>query len=130
MIKVVLDTNVLVSALWKQGGKPFQILDLVVLRQLTPCYTAEILMEYRGVLSRDRLKFLPSDIENLLNLIHKEGIAVIAMPSTIPFIDESDRIFYDTAKSADAHLITGNKKHFPEEPFICTPADFLQTCVN
>jgi putative PIN family toxin of toxin-antitoxin system len=106
MTRVVLDTNVLVSALWKHGGNPFQILDLLALRQLTPCFTAEILTEYRGVLSRDRFLFLPSDIENLLNLIHKEGIAVITTPSTIPFIDEHDRVFYDTAKAVDAYLVT------------------------
>jgi predicted nucleic acid-binding protein len=78
-----------------------------------------------------RQKFLPigkriSDIENLLNLIHKEGIAVLTVPSAIPFVDESDRIFYDTAKAANAYLVTGNQKHFPCEPFIVNPSGFLQ----
>ena len=41
-------------------------------------------------------------------------------------IDEDDRIFYDTAKTAKAYLITGNKKHYPQENFIFTPADFLE----
>jgi len=39
--------------------------------------------------------------------------------------DESDRIFYDTACESKAILITGNKKHYPDEEFIMTPADFL-----
>jgi len=40
--------------------------------------------------------------------------------------DEDDRIFYDTAKSANAVLVTGNKKHYPDESFIMTPAEFLE----
>jgi hypothetical protein len=39
--------------------------------------------------------------------------------------DEDDRVFYDTAKTAGAYLIPGNTKHFPQEPFILTPAQFL-----
>jgi hypothetical protein len=34
--------------------------------------------------------------------------------------------FYDIAKAADAILITGNIKHYPDEPFILTPAAFIQ----
>ena len=40
-------------------------------------------------------------------------------------IDETDRIFYDTAVSSGATLITSNKKDYPNEPFILTPAEFL-----
>jgi predicted nucleic acid-binding protein len=40
--------------------------------------------------------------------------------------DETDRKFYDTAKSSSATLITGNMKHYPAEPFIMTPADFIE----
>ena len=46
--------------------------------------------------------------------------------SDIPMIDETDRIFYDTAKAAGATLITGNIKHYPAEPFIMLPADFIK----
>ncbi|MCL2662882.1 MAG: hypothetical protein FWE83_06060 [Oscillospiraceae bacterium] len=37
----------------------------------------------------------------------------------------SDRIFYDTAIASGAVLITGNTKHFPDEPIIMTPSEFL-----
>ena len=40
--------------------------------------------------------------------------------------DEDDRVFYDTAVKAEAYLITGNKKHFPLEPFIVYPVNFLR----
>ena len=45
--------------------------------------------------------------------------------STIPLPDESDRIFYDTAKDSGAILVTGNIKHYRDESFIMTPADFM-----
>jgi len=38
--------------------------------------------------------------------------------------DESDRTFYDTAKTCGAVLVTGNMRHYPSESFIMTPAKF------
>jgi len=40
--------------------------------------------------------------------------------------DESDRVFYDTAKTIGAILVTGNIKHYPDEPLIMTPAVFMK----
>jgi len=45
--------------------------------------------------------------------------------STVFMTDETDRTFYDTAKASDSILITGNIKHYPTEPFIMTPTEFL-----
>ena len=126
MAKVVLDTNVLVSALWKHPSNASRLVDMIVSGQIIPCYNAEILIEYKGVLSRPKFKFPASDISNLLNLIKIEGIAILPQQSAIPFADESDRIFYDAAKTCDAYLITGNRKHFPDEPFIMSPSEFLE----
>jgi len=50
--------------------------------------------------------------------------------SNIPLPDESDRIFYDTAKENGTILITGNTKHYPNEAFIVTPANFLVLLEN
>jgi len=125
MNKVVLDTNVLVSAFWKRPGNAGKIIDMVITRQLIPCYNAKVLLEYLDVLNRPKFKFSSSDVNNLLELIKIEGISVIAQRSSIPFVDESDRIFYDIATACRAYLITGNLKHYPNEPFIITPGKFL-----
>jgi len=127
MNKVVMDTNVLVSAFWKKPSNAGQIIDMVVTRQLIPCYNAKILLEYLDVLNRPKFKFSSSDVNNLLELIKIEGISVIAQQSTIPFVDESDRKFYDIATACGAYLITGNLKHYPNKPFILTPGQFLTT---
>ena len=120
-----MDTNVLVSALWKRPSHPAAILDLVALKQLQPVYSAEILLEYKTVLLRPGFKFSHYDIINLIDLISKEGLSMLAPPSSLPFTDVSDRKFYDIAKRANAYLITGNKKHFPDEAFILSPAEFI-----
>jgi hypothetical protein len=36
-------------------------------------------------------------------------------------------VFYDVAKMNNAILITGNRKHFPEEDFILTAVEFLDS---
>ncbi len=127
MKRVVLDTNVLVSALWKRPSHPASILDLVALRQLQPVYSAEILLEYKSVLLRPGFKFSQYDVINLIDMISKEGLSLLGLPSSMPFIDKSERKFFDIAKSANANLITGNKKHYPNEPFILSPAEFIGT---
>ena len=125
MIKAVLDTNILVSAFWKRPSNAGRIIDMVVSRQIIPCYNADIILEYKGVLNRPKFKFPASDISNILDLIKKEGMSILPQPSTAHFIDESDRIFYDAARACAAYLITGNRKHYPDEPFIVSPAEFL-----
>ena len=125
-MRVVLDTNVLVSSLLA-NGPPAAIVDLVAEGKLTPFYDAFIISEYWRVLQRPKFKFHPSQVSRLIDDIIRIGIAVEANISNItPMPDEEDRKFYDVAKSSGAFLITGNIKHFPIESFIVTPADFLK----
>ena len=54
---VVIDTNVLVSALWSKNGAPAKIISLVLQGKLIPCYDYRILSEYRTVLARPKFGF-------------------------------------------------------------------------
>jgi hypothetical protein len=45
--------------------------------------------------------------------------------SKIALPDESDRKFYDVAKATNSLLISGNLKHFPKEPLIMSPVEYL-----
>ena len=125
MLKVVLDTNVLVSALWTPEGNCSVIAGLVFTDKLIPCFDHRILNEYRAVLSRPRLSFSLGQTEQFLREITGRGLLVTVSPSTFPLPDEGDRKFYDVAKFCEAFLITGNTRHYPEEPMIMTPAQFL-----
>jgi putative PIN family toxin of toxin-antitoxin system len=125
VISVVVDTNILVSALMVRNSLPYQIIRLIENSVLQTRYNDAILAEYRNVLSRPKFNFQAGDIQKVVNGIIRTGINVNTVSSTFFMPDESDRKFYDVAKAADAILITGNKKHYPDEPFILSPAAFI-----
>ena len=125
-MNIVLDTNILVSALWSPGRNATEILAAVFAREFTVCYDYRILDEYNRVLHYPKLKFEEWEIESILDPLIKNGISVIA-PSIegIDFgRDEDDKKFYEVAKYCHAILITGNLKHFPEDSKIISPAEF------
>ena len=125
MLKVVIDTNVAVSALLSPCGNSAQIIDKIFDEDLKPFYCDKILAEYSMVLARPRFRFSVEDQANVIEGIKKYGVVVEPSPCDIPFPDESDRVFYEVAKSADAYLVTGNAKHYLPEPFIINPAECI-----
>jgi len=125
MLRVVVDTNVVVSAALSPGGNATKILNLFFDEKIYLCYSAEILAEYREVLSRARLNIDVETRNNIVDAIRIAGIKVSPPASNTPLPDESDRKFYDAAKQSNALLITGNIKHFPNVDFALLPADFL-----
>ena len=124
-LNVVLDTNVLVSALWSENGNPAKIARMIPDKKIIPHFCEAILLEYRTVLLRPAFHFSPAQVDDLLGKIIKHGKNIDAVKSDIPMPDESDRVFYDIAEAAGAYLITGNKKHYPSDPAILTPVEFL-----
>lgn len=124
-MKIVFDTNVLVSALWSPDSKPGKIITNVLSGIFTLCYDYRIITEYRTVLARPKFGFEPWQIEYLLGAIIDDGFSVIPEPSRdVAFVDESDRKFYDTAVYCHAPLVTGNIRHFPKESIVFTVTDF------
>lgn len=126
MIKIVMDTNIIISAALTPLGNPAKIIDMVFEDKLQIFYSLQILSEYKEVLSRPRLKITTQTQIDILGAIKEVGTLIEPTISNIPFIDESDRIFYDTAKTSRAILISGNIRHYPDEAFIMTPSDFLK----
>ena len=49
----------------------------------------------------------------------------VVIDINIALIDESDRAFFDVATFCEALLVTGNIRHYPIEPFIVRPTEFL-----
>ena len=124
--RVVLDTNIIVSALLSGKGNPGKILDLFLAGEMKLFYCDEILEEYANVLYRPHLRIPVNEADNTMIIIYQHGEKVWPVTSNLEMTDEDDRVFYDVAVSAKAYLITGNKKHYPDEPFILTPAAFLK----
>lgn len=123
----VIDTNILVSALWSRDGNPAKIVALALNGDIQICHTEAILTEYREVLCRPRFGFSENEVGTLLDYLAKSGISVTPKPLPIELPDEDDRVFYETAKFCGAVLITGNLKHFPKEPDIVSATEFLKT---
>lgn len=123
---VVLDTNILVSSLWSRNGAPARVVSMILTGQLIPCYDYRILTEYRQVLSRPRFNFSDGEIDSLLEWIETSGRSIVADPINDPFIDESDKKFYEVAKFCGAILIAGNLKHFPNDPQVMNVSSFLE----
>jgi len=129
MIRVVIDTNVVVSGVLGDGGLPGSILDLAANKKIQMIVSPAIMEEYEEVLRRPRLKFAPARISAILAVIR--ATSKMVKPSTKLAIsrDESDNRFYECAEAGGAgFLITGNTKHFPvnyKNTRIVTPREFI-----
>jgi len=130
MIRVVLDTNVLISALLNPAGPPAEVFLRAILDEETQlCVSSEIYEEYEEVLRRPRLRRSESEVGNTLRTIRSRGYWVSPADRVRACTDSDDDIFLECAVSADArYLVTGNLKHFPknwERVAIVTPRQFL-----
>lgn len=126
----VIDTNVLVSALLsdKDDAATVQVVGKVISGEIIPVYSNVITKEYREVLSRKKFGFSGDLIEYLMSAIEKYGILVDPSPSGIILPDMKDVPFYEVVlekRSDNTYLVTGNIRHFPKEPFVVTPREFL-----
>ena len=109
-MRVVLDTNVLVSGVLNPHGAPGRTIDAIVLRVQ---HDDRILAEYREVPGRPAFAFDPDDVELLLDLIEREGEPVLSRPLDFTLPDADDLPFLEVAVSGAAEaLISGNAKHF------------------
>lgn len=116
MIRAVLDTNVLISALLSPFGNESQALDAVQTGKITPCFSNGILEEYAEVLARPKFGFAREEIEGLVDLLKSKGLLfeTARVAGTSP--DPGDEQFIGCALEASAEfLVTGKKRHFPEK---------------
>jgi putative PIN family toxin of toxin-antitoxin system len=119
-LRLVLDTNVLVSAALKPEGLPRTTLLLAITRPARLYVSTPILEEYSQVLSRPELGIRRGLRQQLLQLIKNHSRVVVPSRQLEVTSDPDDNIFVECADAARAdYLITGNRKHFP--PFwTCT----------
>lgn len=129
MIRIVLDTNVLVAGILSEHGPPGWIVDLVAAHELAVVYDSRILSEYHEVLARPELDFDPARVKQLLSTVEVEGILVTPLPWPFALPDRDDEPFLATAKAAGVILVTGNARHFPMsargEVVVATHREFI-----
>ena len=126
-MNAVIDTNILVSALWKPSGNAYIIVSNVISGRIRPCYDSRIMDEYRDVLMRPKFKFSSLQVDALLDVFVFNGIYVVPAPLPLADVrDEDDLAFYEVAKYCEVPLVSGNLKHFPADPILMSPADFCR----
>ena len=115
-MKVVIDTNIIVSGLLTPYGNPAEILRLFANGKLTLCYDSRILAEYYEILNRPKFDFEKEKISILLKEIELTGELAIGNPLKESLPDPDDNMFLEVALVSNAEcIITGNLKHFPKE---------------
>jgi uncharacterized protein len=134
-LKVVLDTNVLVSAFLKPHSKPAKILRLIVQGDIQIIVNEAILAEYYEVLARPVFKLNDKHVQAILKLIRSRGIKAPSLAKSFQLTDSGDEPFLEAAVACHADaLITGNLKHFPKEKCqgqkVLLPSEFLNSIDN
>src|SRR5947207_12692017 len=99
MIRVVIDTNIVVSANISDEGLPASILDLAAQKKILMIVSEPILAEYADVLRRPRLKLDPIKVKNSLAVIHSTSKRVKPNRAVKKSPDESDNRFYECAEA-------------------------------
>src|SRR5437773_5102246 len=116
-MKIVLDTNVVVSGLLKPQGNPAQVLTLTLAGAVQVCHDKRIFAEYAEVLARPRFKFDPKRVREVLSKIKADGLAVDASrESNLNLPDADDEPFLAVALVGSVDfLVTGNLADYPSD---------------
>jgi putative PIN family toxin of toxin-antitoxin system len=136
MLKAVIDTNVLVSAVLSKSGLPAEILNRWRRRSFMVITSEAAIEEVRRVLSdlgsRGKYNLPPDEVIELIRLLREEAQSVtgqIAVTGVIPQ-DITDEKFLAMAIESDADVIVSGDRHllnlveFKNIP-ILTPRKFL-----
>jgi putative PIN family toxin of toxin-antitoxin system len=114
-LRLVIDTNVLVSAAIKPAGLQRTVFLIAISKPARLYVSRPILLEYAEVLARPELRIRKGLRLQLLQLIKNHGHTVSPNRRLEVTTDPADNIFLECADAARAdYLVTGNQKHFPK----------------
>ena len=123
MLRVVIDTNIFVSALLSKKGIPARILAAWRERKFLVFTNEEAILEVERVLQElvatGKYVILKEDIESILNLLRKDTILVpgqIDTKGSIPQ-DPSDEKYLSIALEGEANIIISGDKHLLDLSF-------------
>jgi putative PIN family toxin of toxin-antitoxin system len=113
-LRLVLDTNIVVSAALKPDGLQRTVVVLALTKPARWYVTEAILDEYREVLARPELKIRKGQRAQLMSLIGNRTHLVRPARAFQVTPDPDDNMFLECADAARAdYLVTGNQRHFP-----------------
>ena len=128
-LRLVIDTNILISAAIKPAGLQRTVLLLALTRPARLYVSRPILEEYSEVLGRPELRIRKGLRQQVLQLIKNHSYTVVPTRRLDVTIDLDDNMFLECADAARAdYLVTGNQKHFPrfwKKTKIITTREFI-----
>jgi putative PIN family toxin of toxin-antitoxin system len=128
-LRLVIDTNVLISAAIKPAGLQRTVLLLAITRPARLYVSRPILEEYSEVLGRRELRIRKGLRQQMLQLIKNHSYTVVPTRRLHVTSDPDDNMFLECADAARAdYLVTGNQKHFPrfwKKAKIITTREFI-----
>ena len=114
-LRLVVDTNIVVSAALKHDGLQRTVLLLAITKPARLYTTDAIMAEYREVLARPKMKIRKGLQQQVLQLIRSRSYSVEPVRLLQVTPDPDDNQFLECADAARAdYLVTGNQRHFPK----------------
>ncbi len=130
-MRVVLDTNVLISALIFPGGAP-EFVYRLALEERIELVTSRTLLAELGSVLETKFGWAPARVEQAVSQVARVGV-VVEHASTVTEIgaDEADNRVLEAAASGGASVIVSGDGHLLsltkwQEIVIVTPADSLK----
>ena len=127
MIRVVFDTNVLISVLLSPGGVPGQLVQAWREERLSLCLSEELLAELEEVVARPHLRkaatMKPKLVKEFLERLRKDAefhVEELILEPTVP-TDPDDDVIVATAVATNAQVIVSGDSdlfEFGEEVFV------------
>jgi putative PIN family toxin of toxin-antitoxin system len=113
-LRLVIDTNIVVSAALKPGGLQRTVLLLAITKPARLYISKATMAEYREVLARPKMNIRKGLREQLLQLVNAHAHFVTPSRQLQVTLDPDDNRFLECADAARAdYLVTGNQRHFP-----------------
>ena len=132
---IVIDTNVILSALQSNKGKSFELISKISEDVFDFAISVPLILEYEAVLKNklDRSIFTDSDIEDFINYLCKIGKKTKLFYLWRPYLKDpfDDHVLEVAIQSNAKTIVTYNKKGFREAENlglkILNPKEFLVT---
>jgi len=128
-LRLVVDTNIVVSAALKPDGLQRTVLLLAITKPARLYVSDAILAEYREVLSRPEFQIRKGLRQHFVDLIRQRAYVVDSVRAIQVAHDPDDNIFIECADAARAdYLVSGNVRHFPgfwKNTKVVTSREFL-----
>lgn len=128
-LRLVLDTNIVISAALRPEELQRTVLLLAMKKPARLYVSRAILEEYRDVLARPELAIRRSAQQQLLQLVRNKSPLVHPTRAVRAAADPDDNKFLECADAARAdYLVTGNQRHFPrfwKKTTVITSREFL-----